>query len=203
MQRIDERAQVLLQLVGFERSAADGGMHDTGLIGTVLHLTRLGVLHRSGDVHGHGADLGVRHQTTGAEDLAESAHDTHGVGSGDDHIEVQVAGLDLFGQVVEADDFGASSLGGFGLFALGEDGDAHGLTGTGRQHHRATDHLVGLAGINAEIHGDVDRLVELGRCGFLDQRQSLTEGVSLVPIDLARQGLLLLGQLSHVRDPPP
>src|SRR3712207_8353492 len=45
-----------------------------------------------------------------------------------------------------------------GLRAAGEDGDAHALAGAVRQADHAAHHLVGVARINAEIHGDLDRL---------------------------------------------
>ena len=110
-------------------------MNDAGLVGTVLDLTSLGVLDGGGDIHSHGADLRVRHQTARTEDLAKLANDLHGIRRGDDDVEVQIAGLDFSGQIVETDDIGASGLGCFSLFALGENSNANGLAGTCRQHH--------------------------------------------------------------------
>src|SRR5690606_33650814 len=98
------------------------GVDDTGLVGTVLNLTGLGVLHGFGNVRGHGANLRVRHQTTRAEDLTQLTDDTHGVRRSDHHVEIDVAGLDLFGQVFEANDVSTGSLGGFGIGTLGEHG---------------------------------------------------------------------------------
>ena len=53
-------------------------------------------------------------------------------------------------------------LGLLGLVAAGEDGDAHGLAGAVRQLHDAAHDLVGVARIDAEVHRDLDGLVELG-----------------------------------------
>jgi hypothetical protein len=79
---------VLLQRFDGEGGTTHGGVDQAGLVGTVLNLTSLGILDGGGDVHGHGADLRVRHQATGAEDLTQGTDDTHGVGSGDTQIEI-------------------------------------------------------------------------------------------------------------------
>src|SRR5690606_11527101 len=142
VQGIDQSSKVGLQLFNFERSTANGGVDDTGLVGTVLHLSRLGVLHRGGDVGRDGADLGVRHQATGTEHLAQGTHDTHGVGRSDDHVEIQVASLDAFSQVFHTDDVGTGCLGDFSLLALGEHGNANALAGAGRQNHGTANELV-------------------------------------------------------------
>ena len=46
----------------------------------------------------------------GPEDLAELADDAHGVRAGDHDVEIDLAGLDLLGQVFDADDVGARGL---------------------------------------------------------------------------------------------
>ena len=53
-------------------------------------------------------------------------------------------------------------LGLLGLVALGEDRDAHRLAGAVGQLHDAAHHLVRMARIDAQVHGDLDGLVELG-----------------------------------------
>ena len=197
MQGVDQSGQVGLQLFHAERRAADRCVDDASLVGTVLNLTGLGVLDGGGDVRGHGADLRVRHQATGAQDLAQGAHDTHRVGRGDDHVEVHLAGLDAFGQVVQTHDVGASGLGGFSLVALGEHGDADRLAGAGGQHDRTADQLVRLLRVDAELHGHVDGLIELGDGGFLDQGQGFSDRVQLGAVDLLRNGGSALGQFCH------
>ena len=62
-----------------------------------------------------------------------------------------------------------------------------GLAGAVRQVHGAADHLVGLAGVDAETHDDVNGLVELllaGGLGDLDRGQ---RGVELVLVERARR----------------
>jgi hypothetical protein len=138
----------------------------------------------------------------GTEDLAEGADHLHGVRRGDHDVEVHVAGLDVGGQIVEADDVGAGGLGRLGLFALGEHGDTNGLAGTGRQHDRAAHQLVGLLGIDAQIDGNVDRLVELGGRAFLDQAQRIADRIGLVAVDLGQDGFYALGFFAMIRVPP-
>jgi hypothetical protein len=56
-------------------------VHDTGLVNAELHLASLCVLDSGGDVRRHSANLGVRHQATWAQDLAQGTDDTHGIGA--------------------------------------------------------------------------------------------------------------------------
>ena len=93
----------------------------------------LAALTAVGDVRRHRAELRVRHQAARAEDLTQLADHRHHVRRGDAAVEVDLAALDLLGQVLGADDVGAGGLGLLGLVALGEDGDAHRLAGAVRQ----------------------------------------------------------------------
>jgi hypothetical protein len=87
--------------------------------------------------------------------------------------------------------------------ALSENRHPLGLAGAVGQHDRATHDLIGLLGIDAQLHRDIDRLVELGLGAFLDQRQSGVDRIELVAVDLAGDRLLALGGAGHVRHPPP
>ena len=89
----------------------------------------------------------------------------------------------------------------FGLGALREHGDALGLAGAVGHHDGAANDLVGLLRVDAELHGDVDRLVELGGRAFLDERERVVERVQLGAVDLACERLLALGQLGHDQTP--
>jgi hypothetical protein len=115
----------------------------------------------AGDVHRHRADLGVRHQVAGPEDLAQTADDRHHVGRRDAAVELDRAALDGLHQVLGADDVGAGRLRLVGLRAAGEHGDAHRLAGAVGQRDHAAHHLVGVARVDAEVHRDLDGLVEL------------------------------------------
>jgi hypothetical protein len=148
------------------------------------------------------ANLRIRHQTTRAEDLTQRANDAHGVRRGDAQVEIDVASLDLFSQIVETDDVCACSLGFFSLGALAEHSHANALAGTGRQHNGATHNLVRLLGIHAEVDRHINRFVELGGRKFLDQRQRVSHGIEFVAVNLGTQGLDALRKLSHLRGPP-
>src|SRR3546814_1559744 len=59
------------------------------------------------------------------------------------------------------------------LFVARKNSDANGLARSGRQRHDATDHLVSMARIHAQIHGDFHRLVELRSEEHTSELQSL------------------------------
>ena len=59
------------------------------------------------------------------------------------------------------DDVGTGGRGLVGLGAAREDRDPHRAAGAVRQVDDAAHHLVGVLGVDAEVHGDLDRLVEL------------------------------------------
>src|SRR5690606_18873935 len=60
---------------------------------------------------------------------------------------------------------------------------------------RATNHLVGVFGIDAEPHRDVDALVELGVGRPFDEVHCLADGVALVAVDLRDRFCALLVEL--------
>ena len=113
--------------------------------------------------------LGVRHEAAPAEDLAEAADQAHRVGRRERDIELQPAGLDLLDQVLAADLVGAGAQRLLGLLALGEDGDPDDLARAVRQDDRAADHLVGVAGVDAEAQVRLDRRVEVDGGRLLDE----------------------------------
>jgi len=57
-------------------------------------------------------------------------------------------------------------------------------------------------GIDAEVDGDVHRLLELGGGALLDQRDGLVERVLLARLDLLGERLLALGELFGLHDQP-
>ena len=71
------------------------------------------------------------------------------------------AGLHLRGEVFHADDVGAGGLRQLDVLAGGEHRDAQRLARAMRHHGRTANLLVGLGGVDAEIHGAIDGLVEL------------------------------------------
>ena len=105
----------------------------------------------------------------GPEHLAEAADERHHVRRRDAAVEVDLAALHLLDEVLGADDVGAGGARLVGLGAAGEHRDAQRAAGAVRQVDDAAHHLVGVARIDAEIHRDLDGLVELRVGALLDQ----------------------------------
>ena len=175
-------------------------MADAVTVGTILDTTSLELLDHAGDVHGDGAELGVRHEATGTKDTAKTANLAHHVGRSDACVKVDVASLDLSNQVVGADDLSASSLGLTSLLALGEDGDAHVLADAVGQGDGATDVLVGLTGVDAQADGALDGLVKLGGSELLHELHGGLRAVELA-LNLGCLLLVLLSVLRHFLPP--
>ena len=167
------------------------------LVDAEVDLAALDVLHGLGDVRGHGAGLGVRHQTTRAQHAGDAADLGHLVRGGDRGVEVQEAALDLLDQVVTADHVGAGGGGLLGLLTDGEHRDAGGLAGAVRQAHRAAHHLIGLAGIDAQADRHLDGGVLLLRGRLLGQLRGLERGVEPGLVDLLGGFLVGLAVLAH------
>ena len=53
------------------------------------------------------------------------------------------------------------------------------------QRDGATDELIGEGGVDVEAEGDVDRAIELGDGGLLDEFDGLFEGIELTGFDLS------------------
>src|SRR5580765_491614 len=172
-------------------------MNDAGLVGTVLHLTSLGVLDSGSDVRRHSADLRIRHQATRPQDLTQGADDTHGVWRSDDDVERHVASLDLFRQIFHTNDVRASHPGLFCLFAGSKHGNTNGFACTSRQHDGTANDLVRFFRIDAQLNGHIDRFVELRCCELLHKHQRVIERISLGTIDPALQRLGAFCQLGH------
>ena len=156
---------------GLEARLAERDVDVAVAVGAVLDLATLELADRAADVGGDGTGLRVGHQAAGAEGPAESADEGHHVGRGDRDVEVELAGLDLGGEVVGTDEVGSGIAGLLGSLTGGEHGDSNVFAGTGRQGDGAAHHLVGLTRVDAEADGDIDRLVELAFRHVLDDPQ--------------------------------
>ena len=168
-------------------------MDDVGLVQAVLDLTGLDLLHGLGHVGGDGAGLGRGHQALGAQDLTEAAHNAHHVRAGDHHVELKpVLLLDLLHQVHIAHVIRAGLPGSVGLVALGEHQDPDGLAGAVGQHDGATDLLVSVTGVHAQLHMQLHRLVELRGGGLADQCHALSGIVQHGLVDLLGTFLIFL-----------
>ena len=157
-------------------------MDDVRFVQAVLDLTGLGLGDGSGHIGGNGAGFGVGHQATGAQHFTQTADHAHHVGGGDDHVEIHPAALDLGDHILGADVICPGLLGQFLVVALAKHQSAHRLTGTVGQHYRAADLLVGMAGVDAQTHMDLNGLVKLGLGGLTYQRAGLFQVVQLVGV---------------------
>jgi hypothetical protein len=161
-------------------------------VGAVLDLATLELADGAPDVVGDRSGLRVGHQAARAERPAQTADERHHVGRGDRHVEVELARLDLGGEVVGTDEVGPGVTRLLGGFAGGEHCDPHVLAGSRRKGDRAADHLIGLAGIDPEPNGDVHGLVERGAGHVLDDPERLGRRIELVTVErLQRIDVLL------------
>ena len=104
-------------------------------------------------------------------------------GRGNAAVEIDHAFLHLLDEILGAHDVGARLLGFLGLGALGEHGDPELAARAVRQRADAAHHLVGVARIDAEIHRDLDGLVELRLRPVLDELHRLFERVKLLAVN--------------------
>ena len=88
-------AIVLGELLHGERGLSQRNVADAIAVGTILDAASLELLDHAVDIHGDGAELGVGHESTGTEDLAEATDLLHHVGRGDSSVEIDESVLDL------------------------------------------------------------------------------------------------------------
>ena len=123
----------------------------------------------------------------------------HLIGRRDRDVEVREALFDPLREVGRADDVRAGLLCLARLVALGEDGDAHVLARSVRQHQRAAQLLVGVANVQAEAEVHLDGLVEL-RVGERLQLPHCDNGrVRRLAVDLVASSFIPLAVMRHYR----
>src|SRR5699024_9695150 len=148
-----------------------------------------------------GAGLRVGHEAAGAQHATQTTDLAHQVRCSHGRVEVGPAAGDPLDQLVVADLVGAGLPGGVGLRTGREDDDAGGLAGAVGQVDGATHHLIGLAGIHAQTHGDLDGGVELRRCGLLGQTHGVQRCVEAAVLDLGGAVPVCLATDCHCRQP--
>src|SRR5262249_58144969 len=100
----------------------------------------------------------------------KGAHLPHHVGRRDRGVELEpLLVLDLLPPIVRAHVIGTCLLRLAGLLALGEDEHADALAGPVRQDDGPADVLIGLARVDPQADGYLDRLVELGLTAYLEE----------------------------------
>src|SRR5680860_443765 len=82
-------------------------MDNTVLVGAVTHLTSLGIFNCSLNVWSNRAYFIVWHQPTRPKDLTQLTNHSHGIRSGDHHIEVHVAFPDFISKIIHTNNISA------------------------------------------------------------------------------------------------
>src|SRR5436190_4629724 len=197
---VDDRRGVVLQLIGGKRDLSDRNVNDRRLVDAELHLAGLDLLNCLGDVERDGAELRSGYQSARTEDLSELAYGAHDVGRRDDGGAVSPTAPNLLDHVVAAHEIRAGVLRLTLFIALCDHEHPLGLAGSVRKHGRSSDHLIGVLGIDAEEHGELDRLIELGVGELLEQPERLVQLIRTL-LDLLRGSTILLavfGQISSL-----
>ena len=171
-------------------------MSNTVTVSAILHTTALELLDSLSNVRGDGAELRVRHQTAGAENLAQTTDLAHLVRSSNSSVEVELASLDLSSQLVGTDDVSTSLTSSVGCSALGENSNTDSLTRAVRQGDRATQLLISLTGVDTQAEVSLDGLIELGSGDFLHHCKRLKRSVDGIA-DLLDGSAVSLGMLCH------
>ena len=100
-------------------------------------------------------------------------------------------------QVLGADDVGPGRVCLVGLCAAGEHRDAHRLAGAVGQGDNAAHHLVRMTRIDAEVHRDLDGLVELRLGIALDEGNRLLDAEILLTGEGLARSAGIVFRLSH------
>lgn len=134
-----------------------------GFVHSVLHLTCFDVVYGFCYILSYRAALGVGHQSLRTEKLTYTAYKSHHIGACDADVEIKpVFGLNLLYDFLRADEV-RSRLGRFvRFFALGYDKNADGFARSVGKNHNASDLLVGMTGVNAQSHVQLQGFVKLG-----------------------------------------
>ena len=115
--------------------------------------------------------------------------------------EAAQAARDAGAEFVGTDDVGARGFGFARLVAGREHCDAHGLAGAVGQRDGAADHLVGLAGVDAETERRLHGLVELRGGQRLHEVEGLDRVVELLTVEPLAGIRVLLAVLGHAALP--
>src|SRR5580692_4911635 len=101
---IHQSGEIVAQFVVVERGFTDCGMNNASPVISELDAATLDILDRLGDIEGHRAGFGVRHQSTRPEDLPEASDHAHDLWRRQRDVEIDDALLDLLDEIFAADD---------------------------------------------------------------------------------------------------
>ena len=171
-------------------------MQDTELIHLEVNLTLLYFLNCLGYVHRYCTALGVRHQTTRTEDTAEGTDLTHDLRHSDDDVNISPTTFDFLDVLIQA--YIVCTFGSSLLVSRTECEYANDLTRSVGQAYHATNHLIGLTGVNAQTNVDIYRSVKLCSCDLFYQCGSFRDCIDFTCFNLLSSKSLILCQFCHV-----
>src|ERR1017187_4751575 len=199
---IHEGGEVLAEPAIVEGRLADHRVEIAEAIVSNLDAATLDLPDGPGDVKSDRTRLGVGHQSTGSEDLADAADQAHHIRRGQGHVEVDLAALDLLDQVLAADQVRSGLQRLARLLAGREDGYAPGAPGAMGKHHSGAHRLIGVARVDAQAEVSFDSGVELGHRGLADQPNRLPGRVEPSDLHLLRGHAVVLAELMRHRSSP-
>jgi len=196
---IHKGVEVLLELSSAEGSLADRAVDDVGLVETVLDLTCLSIGNSLSNIGGNGTCLGVRHKSTGSEDLTETAYNAHHVGGCDNNVEIHPVFLhDLVNEIHTAYELSACTLSSLELILLAEYKDSNALTCTVGEYNCASYLLISVTGVNAQTDMSLDSFVKFCLSALSCEIESLRSIIKLSSVNYLSGVNILLAMFHNL-----
>ncbi|CDN41051.1 hypothetical protein BN871_AB_00490 [Paenibacillus sp. P22] len=197
VQSVDQRLEVLSQLLGVERHFADRCMDLTCTVKAVFDLTGFDLLNSLRHVERYRAGFRVRHEAFTAEDTSELADFSHHVRRSHADIEFEPALLNFVDHVRIADEVSACSFGFLRFVAFGEYEDALCFARTVREYNDTANGLVLFPRVDAQTDSHFDGFVEFGGCCFFHELDCFRRLVSRFAVDQLSGFNVFLAMLCH------
>ncbi len=179
---------VICQFCGIKRNTTDGSVNDTIFIYAERNFTAFDIADSSRDILSNSTRFGVGHQTTRAEDTADTTYLTHDLRHSNDYVHICPTALYFLDQFFQTNIVSSGSFG-FGFFVGStEYSYPFHFTGAVRQGNRAANRLIGFARVHAQANVNVNGSIKFGGVHLLDQGHSFRNGVELGTIYLVLYG---------------
>ena len=150
-------------------------MNDTSLVDFEIDLTSLYLFDSLSHIHGYGAALRVRHETTRTENATECTYLSHDARHGDDDIDISPTAFDFLDVLIETDVVGTSGLSLSFFVGSTEDQNTYLLARTVRESADASHHLVGFAWVDTKSNVHIDRGIEFGGGQLFNESSSFVD----------------------------
>ena len=173
-------------------------MNDPRPIVAIFDLAGLELANRFTDIDGHRPRLGIGHQPTGAEHLAQLSYLRHELRGRNREVKVETAAiLDFFDQFFTTHDIGARLLGLASLLPGGKNCYPKVFAGAVWQGDRPSNPLISMLGVNSEAEISLNALVELGEGIGLYQLKSFPRLIAGARFSRGCRSGVFLPVLSH------